>query len=138
MNWTILVLSLLLIIPEAIYEGLKNRGKHIPSEIIEFLLLTIIVLVAFAWTSGIPYPFDINPAPFWKLVAGYCILRFGIFDIFRNIAAGKPISYIGDTKAFDKLLAWIIEKGKIHISLVWFARLISTAIALAWLLNYKQ
>jgi hypothetical protein len=132
-----LLLAIFLILFEATYEGLKTRGKHIASEMVEFLYLGGITLICFAWITGINYPFEINSAPYWKIIAGYVLLRFALFDLLFNIMCGVDIFYIGRRKFYDKVLQWLIDKG-VQANLIWFARFICLCVALAWLLNYKQ
>ena len=132
MNWSILILSLFLIILEAVYEGLKVKGKHIASGVIEFIYLTIITLIAFAWISGHRAPFEYQEITFWKIIGGYLLLRFALFDIVWNISAGQKIYYIGRTKLYDKFFKTV------PISFIWFIRIICIPLALAWLLNYRQ
>jgi hypothetical protein len=132
-----LLLVIFLILFEATYEALKVRGKHIASELIEFLYLSGITLICFAWVNGVLFPFEINSASYWKIIAGFVLLRFAIFDLLFNIICGVNIFYIGKTKLYDNILHWIIEKG-VQPNLIWFARFICLCISLAWLLNYKQ
>jgi hypothetical protein len=133
----ILLTAILLISLEAIQEGLKTRKKHIASEFVEFVYLVYVTLIVFAWVSG-QCLLTQSEIPFWKIIGGYVLLRFGIFDLIWNLSAGQSLVFIGSTKAYDRFWEWIIKKGKVAIGLIWFVRFICVCISLAWLLNYKQ
>jgi hypothetical protein len=132
-----LVLVIFLILFEATYEALKTKGKDIASEFVEFIYLAVTITICFAWINEIPFPFSITSAAFWKVIGGFVLLRFGIFDLIFNIVCGVNIFYIGKRKFYDKVLQWLINKG-VQPNLIWFARFICVCISLAWLLNYKQ
>jgi len=135
-NWIILLAALFLIAFEATYEGVKTRGKHLFSEIVELVYLTVITGVFLSWITAVPSIFDPDPAPFWKVIGGYILLRIGIFDMIWNISAGQSISYIGITKLSDKFYQKL--KTLWGMSPIWMIRGIAFVISLAWLLNYKQ
>jgi len=128
----ILTTVILLILLEAVYEGLKQRKAHIASEIVEFVFLSLVVFCSLAWVSGIVYPFVTDHAPLWKILGGYVLFRLALFDLIWNIAAAQKLFYLGRTKLYDKLLK------KVPWGFVWFVKFICLCISLAWLLNYGQ
>jgi len=132
MNWIILILALFLIVFEAVHEGLKIKKKHIASGVIEFIYLAIITLIAFAWISGCRTPFEYQEATFWKVIGGYLLLRFALFDLIWNISADQRWFYLGRTKLYDRFLS------KVPTGFIWFIKVICIPLALAWLLNYGQ
>jgi len=132
MNWIILILALFLIVFEAVYEGLKIRKKHIASGIIEFIFLTVVILSFFAWPMGRQFPFNVNPASYLKVIGGYLLLRFALFDLIWNISADQRWFYLGRTKLYDRFLR------EVPISFIWFIKIICIPLAWAWLVNYGQ
>jgi len=138
MSWILPLLSFALVALEATYEGLKLRGRHIASEFVELSFLSLVIPMSLLFAAGTQFPLETNPASTLKVLGGYLLLRIGIFDLIHNLSAGLHPNYIGNTKSFDKWFKKIIEKFKIHFSLVWFTRAILVFISLAWLFNYKQ
>ena len=134
----ILLTSILLIILEGIYEGLKTRGKHIASASVEFVFLAFVTMVVLAFMSGRVTPFDYPDIPFWKIMLGYVFLRFGLFDLVWNVSAGQDIFYMGNTKLYDIILSWFVEVGKVAMILVLFVKGMFTVISIPILLNYGQ
>ena len=112
-----LLLALFLIAFEAIPEGLADRGKKALAGAIEFIYTTVITIALFAYISAIQ-PLICTATPLWVLIIGYVFVRFPLFDPIRNIAADVHWLYIGRTKLSDRALRWIIEKYRVHISLV--------------------
>jgi len=132
MNWIILILALFFIVFEAVHEGLKIRKKHITSGVIEFIYLAVVILSLFAWVMGIRFPYYIDSAPYLKVIGGYLLLRFALFDLIWNISADQRWFYLGRTKLYDRFLS------KVPTGFIWFIKVICIPLALAWLLNYGQ
>lgn len=131
-----LVLAILLIILEAIYEGLKCRNKHITSEIIELVFLCVLISFSFFWLNEVRFPYVVEYMPLWKVLGGYVLLRLALFDLIFNISAGVKLTYIGTTKLYDKILQKIVQMG--GVGTLFFIRFILLVIALAWFLNIGQ
>jgi uncharacterized membrane protein len=132
MNTSLLLLALFLIVFEAVYEGLKSRGKHIFSEMIEFVYRGVIVIGLFAFALGYQFPFYVVPVSLIKMVAAYILMRFGIFDVIWNISAGKEWNYIGLTKLYDRTLQ------KIPGSVLYPVKFICLVVGIVWFLNVGQ
>jgi len=99
-----LLLALFLIIFEAVFEGLKTQGLHIASEMVEFTYLSVVTLMVLAFLNR-KYVFkEPNLYSFIKILIGYLLLRFALFDSVWNIAAGQDIFYYGTTKLYDKIM----------------------------------
>jgi hypothetical protein len=123
----IFTLAIFLIYFEAVYEGLKTRGKHIASEFVELTYLIIITASVLMWASGIRFIFASDHL-LWKTFAGYLLLRFAIFDTIWNISAGQKWNYIGNTKLYDKFLAKTGSWG-------WFVKIVSLIVGLTFLIK---
>ena len=130
----IILVAIFLILFEACFEGLKLAGFHIASELVEMVYLSGITLGLFAYFSGQKsWPYK---SYFIKILIGYVLLRFAIFDVIFNLSAGLSLNYIGDTKLFDKGLNWLREMW--GMSPVWFLRGIAGFWGITWLTGYKQ
>jgi len=131
MNWTILI-ALFLIVFEAVYEGLVVRGKSLASEVVELVYRAVLTLVLFAWVTGAKSIINID-IQFIRIIVGYVFLRFSIFDVIWNFAAGQPINFVGSTKLFDKFLQEI--RNLWGMNSIWFVRFIAGFWGVAWLLG---
>ena len=124
-----LLIALFLIMFEACYEGFKLRKWHIVSEIIEFIYLACITFVIFGWYNGYFATTPTNP-DFWFVLFGYVLLRYAIFDLIHNMAAGLPLFYIGNTKLFDKIQA---KLG----AFILVPKILSLLIGITWLCDIR-
>ena len=100
---------------EAVYEGLALRGFKKVAAVIEFIKLMGIPALVLFWPWLIRSDMELedyytNPHTwhFWRylfvhLVLGWTFIRFGIFNIIYNKAAGLPIIHIGTVKLLDRL-----------------------------------
>ena len=131
MNWTIII-ALFLIVFEAIYEGLAIKGKNLVSEVVEFVYRAVLTLVLFAWVTGIKSIINAD-VQFIRIIIGYVLLRFSIFDVIWNLAAGQPINFVGNTKLFDKFLQEI--RNLWGMNPIWLTRAIALFWGAAWLLG---
>ena len=128
----ILVIFLVLIITEAVYEALKLRGKDTLSGVIEFFnrALTIVLLSLFmaGWVLSLK-----NDGLFY-IFGGYVLLRFAIFDFVFNITAKLPLFYIGSTKIYDILCQKFFEWTKFPKEhFLWMFKFIALLISIVWL-----
>jgi hypothetical protein len=123
-----LLLALFLIIFEAVYEGIKTAGYHVASEIVEFVYLAGITFGLFAWINSVK-AFDYKPLV--KILIGYVLLRFAIFDIIWNISAGREWYYYGVTKFYDKIMMALGSWG-------WMVKAIAGVWGISWLLGWQD
>ena len=98
-----LLIAILFILFESIAEGLIL--KHFPALAkIVFItwnqILSLIILFAIYLVLTIPSGHHV-----WQLIVGYIFVRFMIFDITFNIAAGLPLFYYGEKKLYDRIMA---------------------------------
>jgi len=131
-----LLLATILIGLELSYEGLKLRGWHKVSGIIEFTFLAFVILIVYFWATGCyPSLWQLDYSDnFWKIIIGYVFFRFGWFSPVLNIVRGKPIAYIGSTKIDDIVLYWIITKLHFAQEHLLFIRFVFFVWGFAWLL----
>ncbi len=123
-----LLLAFFLIVLEAVYEGLKIADHHIASEIVEFIYLTGITLGLFAWINGQK---QFSYKPILRILIGYILLRFAIFDLIWNLAADQRWNYYGITKLYDRVM---LELGGFG----WMIKAIAGFWGIAWLLGWEN
>jgi hypothetical protein len=123
-----LLLALFLIIFEAVFEGLKIAGHHIAAEFVEATYLFVITVGLFCWFNNVK---SFEYKPIVKILIGYVLLRFAIFDVVWNLAAGQSWNYYGVTKVYDKIMT---ELGSIG----WLLKFIAGFWSIMWLTNYKN
>ena len=98
----ILLLSILTNALEAIYEGLYDNGKKTIAGILELIQKAVgVFTVAYITSDLLTHHIYI---PIWKLIVGFILIRFLIFDYIYNITRGLSLTYIGNTKLYDKFL----------------------------------
>jgi len=114
-----LLLALFLLI-EAVFEGLRTGGHLLAAELVEVVYLAGITFIMFLWYN-IEFSFDTKIASFWKVIIGYILLRFALFDTIWNISAGQDLFYYGTTKVYDRFMASLGTWGWMWkgISLIW-------------------
>ena len=139
----ILLLFLIIISLEAIYEGLdlisKNypdRGYKLWSGVFEFVYRVIVMLIIFLWIANYHfshiYSYHVS---FWHIFGGFILLRFALFDIIYNLIIGEPIFYVGSTKIYDKIWSWFFRWSGIprdHFFAMF--KLIALVISITWLI----
>jgi len=139
MNWIIFILALFLIVFEAVPEGLSLSGSKGIAEIFEFVYLTIITLCGFAFVTKQKFPrFDYKPY-FLRIIGGYILLRFALFDPVFNLSAGLPLCYIGVVKSWDQLWTWFFNwSGIDHVHFLIGFRFIALCVGTSWLLKRDE
>lgn len=126
-----LLLAFLLIVLEATFEGLKIAGYHVASEIVEFVYLTVVTLMAIGWLNQ-KYLFkDVRADRFMFVVIGFFLLRFSLFDSIWNIAAGQDWNYYGVTKFYDRLMIALGTWG-------WMLKGIAGLWGVTWLMGWRE
>jgi hypothetical protein len=126
-----LILAIFLLL-EAVSEGLRTGGHYLASEIVEVIYLAGITYMAFAWLNwrltSITYT---RLDSLLKVLIGYLLLRFALFDVIWNISAGQDIFYYGTTKLYDRIM---VELG----SWGWMMKAIAGFWGIAWLLGWEN
>ena len=125
-------IATLLIIGEAIFEGLRTAGYYLAAEIIEAIYLAGIALIIFAGINEkIPGRVRVRGMNLLKILVAYLLLRFAIFDITWNLAAGQNWLYYGSTKLYDRIMVGLGGWGLMMKAIAGFW-------GITWLLNYRH
>ena len=126
-----LLLALFLLL-EAVFEGLRTGGHYLASELVEVVYLAGITYVAFAWLNWQQKTsFYDRAGSFVKVLIGYLLLRFALFDVIWNISAGQDLFYYGTTKLYDRIM---IELGGVG----WLMKGVAGFWGLCWLLGFEN
>jgi len=126
-----LILALFLIIVEAVFEGLKTGGHHIASELVEMVYLSGVTFGLFAWLNWKQINSFFERKSMIRILIGYVLLRFALFDLVWNISAGQDLFYYGITKAYDIFMAKLGGWG-------WFLKVVAGIWGVAWLLGWED
>lgn len=126
-----LILALFLIIVEAVFEGLKISGHHIASELVEMAYLAVVTFGLFAWMNWTQINSFYERLSIVRVLIGYVLLRFALFDLVWNIAAGQDWFYYGITKAYDIFMAKLGGWG-------WFLKIVAGIWGVAWLMGWQD
>ena len=125
-----LILALFLIVFEACFEGLRTGGHYLASEIVEVAYLSGITLMAFAWLNWRQKTsFWDRTNSFLKVLIGYVLLRFVLFDIIWNLSAGQDLFFYGTTKLYDRVMTSLGSWG-------YFLKFCSLVVSLAFLTRW--
>jgi len=126
-----LLLGFLLIVLEAVFEGLKTAGFHHASEIVEVVYLAGVTLMSFAWLNRKFILKEFRSDRFIIVLIGYFLLRFAMFDSIWNLAAGQDFFYYGSTKLYDITMTKLGTFG-------WMLKGIAGFWGVAWLLGWRN
>lgn len=78
------------------------------------------------------------PSNLYKVIAGFLMFRFGLFDPILNLSAGEPLNYIGFTKRWDRVIRWICDKTKCPVEYLLFIRLCIAGMGIGWLITANR
>ncbi len=98
----LIILLILTIILDAIAEGLMQTNKLLGHPVKALYVLLFLGLAIYGIGGNCI-------KDFFYIVFAYILIRHGIFDYIRNLAAGVKIDYVGNTSLYDKYIAstWI-------------------------------
>ena len=127
----LLIIAIAIISIEAVTEGLLKRLNSPVNEVIfdawiQWVIALMMFGIWFIWAIH----FDGYYVPTWKLITGFILVRFAIFDVTINLAWGQKWNYYGTTKRYDCIM---YELG----SFGWFLKAISGIIGTIFLLGYE-
>lgn len=127
----ILIYALIIILVEAITEGLLKRFNASINEVVfdnwnQMIIATSLFIV---WLI-VALDFDGYYVPIWKLITGFVFVRFLLFDIAYNKANGQKWNYYGTTKLYDRIMYELGSWG-------WMMKVISGIIGMVFLLGYE-
>lgn len=127
----ILIYAIILILTEAIGEGLLKRFDTGINEVIfDSWNQWVIALMFFFVYLIMAFNFTGYFVPAWKIVTGFILVRFAIFDVTINLVWGQKWDYYGTTKLYDRIM---YELG----SFGWMMKVISGIIGTIFLLGYS-
>lgn len=140
-----LLIALFLILFEASAEGLSLAGHKGLAGVIEFIFLAVVTFVMFSYTTGAYRIFtrrntvlSLQP-PIVRIIGGYVLLRFAIFDAIHNVCAGLPMFYIGKTKWSDQIWQWFFSVSGIATDhFLFMFKLIALLIGVSWLMGWQN
>jgi hypothetical protein len=140
-----LLIALFLILFEAVPEGLRLAGHKGIAGVVEFIFLAVVTIVMFSYTTGL-YRIFTQRQPILSLqpniirvLGGYVLLRFAIFDVIHNLCAGVPLFFIGNTKWYDQIWQWFFSWSGIAADhFLFMFKLIALLIGIAWLMGWQH
>jgi hypothetical protein len=124
-------IALALIIPKALYDGLRPKHPML-ANFFEFCYLGAITIFAYAVVCGMQVNGTMDY--YYRYIIGFLFVRFFLFDIVYNLAHGNNIFFIGTTKGFDKFFRWLMSKG-VPLNLIVFVRIGLCFWGVMWLLS---
>lgn len=124
---TFSLLLTLLVIWDAIGDGLRAKGKQVPHHLLESvsvaLWLFLLVIVArgrLEWHD--------------RLIVMYITIRIAIFDVIFNVIKGNKWSYVGTSSIYGIVLSWFTNLPRVKESgrLIWVIRVLALIWWVAW------
>lgn len=122
------ILLAIFLLLEAVFEGLRTGGHLLASEIVEVIYLGGITFLIFALSNKF-LEIPANLSNLIKILIGYVLLRFALFDSIWNISAGQNFFYYGTTKIYDRFMASLGSWG-------WMWKFVSLVWGVAWLTKW--
>lgn len=130
-----ILLALCLVLFEAVYEAMAQRGKKTIAGVIEFFYHAGVAFIIFSWSTGYFRSGLINDN-FWFILFGYVLIRFALFDVVYNLICKNPVFYIGSTKLYDKMFSWFFRwSGIAPNHFLFMFKLIALLIGFTWLMK---
>lgn len=130
-NIRLLLVAFLIICFEAVSEGLIKRFSPAVSAIIfKWWVQWLIAGGLFALWLFYALQSDFI---LWRLITGFVLFRFFIFDNVFNLSAKLPFDYIGSRKVYDMTLGWIRDMW--GFSTVVFLKCIAGFWGVMWLIG---
>lgn len=96
---------------DALYDNGKKDWAGIGRAGQTAILLVFILIVL--CPSQLPVDPEIIANDPIRLIIGYVLLRYAIFDFSYNLARGLPFTYVGTSKIYDRFWRWFFSWSKI-------------------------
>jgi len=115
---------------DAIGDALRQKGKQVPSHILEAVRIALwIALISSVQREWLEWN-DL-------LIAMYATLRIAIFGVTYNIVAGNKWSYVGKSSLYGRVLTWFSNLPKIKEPgfLIWVIRVLSLIWFVSWFIT---
>ena len=127
----ILLTALIIILSEAIAEGLVKRHCEKLSDIIfKGWVQWLIAIALFVLWLLYAISFDNYYVPLWKIITGFVFVRFLVFDVVWNIVRGVKWNYYGKEKLYDRIMALLGSWG-------WFIKIIAGIVGICFLIGWE-
>lgn len=116
---------------EAVVEGLIKRHFPAISDILfKWWVQDVIAGGLFGLWLLFAMQFDFTT---WRIITGFVLFRFFIFDNVFNLSAKLPFDYIGTRKVYDMTLGWIRDMW--GFSTIVFLKCIAGFWGVMWLIG---
>ncbi|HUX57086.1 MAG TPA: hypothetical protein VMV77_08935 [Bacteroidales bacterium] len=99
-----ILIALYLVVLKAASDGLALAHHHMIAGIIESIWFGGIVLTIYGFFTGILENQRRDVGRFIKVIAGFLLLRFALFNVIHNLFAGLDWNFIGNTKLIDIMI----------------------------------
>jgi len=134
MNWQIFILALFLIVFKAVPDGLALAGHKTLAGVFYFIYLSGTTLGLFAWKTGLRM-YEYKPI-FVRVIIGYVLLRFALFNLILNKCARLDLFYIGKTKLYDQVWQWFFNwSGIDHVQFLAMFQFLALCVGLSLILR---
>lgn len=115
----LLLVCLFLILFEAVYESLYERGKNFAVDKGRSTILLISGLIEFIYRAVITLIIILgiticDPQTYFYPIAGCLLLRFALFDVIYNLIRGLDVFYFGKTKLWDRTWNWFFTRTGVN------------------------
>jgi hypothetical protein len=129
----ILLYAILFILIQPVAEAIQNNYKPGWNKVVRKISIPARIVIGVVWFFACTSP-TIYYVPTEKLIIGYIILAFAIYDTAWNLTSiilGKKISlwYYGDTKKYDQIMIKLASFG-------WFVKGVCLIVGMVFLLGW--
>jgi hypothetical protein len=127
----VLITAILIVLFEAISEGLINRTHSAFRDFIfKWWMQWIIAFVLFGAWFIFAYNYNKYYVNTLKLILGFIFVRFMIFDVAYNLANGQKWNYYGKVKLYDKVMFKLGSWG-------WFMKGVLGIVGICFLMGWE-
>lgn len=130
-NIMVLLLAFIVNCFEAVAEGLIKRYSPAVSAVL-FKWWVQWLIAAGLFVLWLLYALQ-SDYIVWRLITGFVLFRFFIFDNVFNLSAKLPFDYIGTRKVYDNALSWIRDMW--GFSTIVFLKCIAGFWGIMWLIG---
>jgi hypothetical protein len=130
----ILIFAILFILIQPVAEAIQNNFKPEWNSTIRKIGIPARIIIGAIWFFTCTSP-TIYYVATWRLIVGYIIVAFAIYDTVWNLTSiilGKkiPLWYYGDTKKYDQIMIKLASFG-------WFVKGVCLVIGIVFLLGIE-
>ena len=132
------LIAIFIIVLKAVSDGLVLAHHKEFAGIIEFIWQGGMILTIFAFFTGVLENQRRDLNRFLRVIAGFLLLRFAIFDLILNVCAGLPLFFIGTTKWYDQIWSWFFATTHVSIQLLIALKVVSLLIGISLLAKKRH